>query len=159
MLPIKVILHPTDFSEQANNAFQLACSLARDYRARLILLHVFTPPSTVYGEFGAVPPETGDLMDSYRARLAQVKPAPENIVVERFVIEGHPPTEIVRLADEMEADLIVLGTHGRTGLGRLLMGSVAEVVMRKAPCPVLTVKMPMPHMAEAETPAEPAAVG
>jgi nucleotide-binding universal stress UspA family protein len=158
MLPIKVILHPTDFSEQASYGFQLACALARDYQARLILLHVYAPPPVVYGEFGAAPPDPGDMMDSLRERLAQLKPLGEDILIERFVVEGHPPTEIARLAEEMEADLIVLGTHGRSGLGRLLMGSVAEQVMRKASCPVLTVRMPMAHLAGAATPTEPAAV-
>ena len=65
------------------------------------------------------------------------------------VHEGDPATQIVRVAQETRCDLIVLGTHGRTGLGRLLMGSVAEQVLRKAPCPVLTVKTPFPETSSA----------
>jgi len=61
-------------------------------------------------------------------------------LVERFVVEGHPPTEIAHIAREMEADLIVMGTHGRTGMAHLFMGSVAERVVRTAPCPVLTLR-------------------
>src|SRR5262245_6192303 len=120
MLPIKVILHPTDFSEQARCGFQLVCALARDYGARLVLCHVNAPPPAVYGEFGIAPPEPGEAVGPLRERLANIKPPAETIPVERWVVEGHPPTEIVRLAEEVKADLIVMGTHGRTGLGRLL---------------------------------------
>jgi nucleotide-binding universal stress UspA family protein len=64
--------------------------------------------------------------------------------VEHWIFQGDPATEILAAAEKIKCDLIVMGTHGRTGLGRLLMGSVAEQVVRKAPCPVLTVKTPLP---------------
>jgi len=75
-----------------------------------------------------------------------------NVRMERRLEQGDATTEILRVAREESADLIVMGTHGRTGLGRLLMGSVAEQVMRRAPCPVLTVKSPVPETAP-ESPA------
>jgi len=144
MLPIKTILHPTDFSERATYGFKLACALARDYGARLILCHVHQIPTVVYGEFGAVPPEPEDTVDMLRDMLLRVRPADPSIPVEHHLLEGEPAAEIVHLASDSHSDLIVLGTHGRTGLARLLMGSVAEQVVRRAPCPVLTVKTPLP---------------
>jgi nucleotide-binding universal stress UspA family protein len=75
-----------------------------------------------------------------QARLERLKPASDQVRVTHRLLRGDPAGEILKLADAETADLIVLGTHGRGGLGRLLMGSVAEAVLRKAPCPVLTVK-------------------
>jgi nucleotide-binding universal stress UspA family protein len=79
-----------------------------------------------------------------RARLEQVRPADPLIAVAYRLDRGDPAREILRAAAETSADLIVMGTHGRGGLSRLLMGRVAEAVMRKAECPVLTVKAPLP---------------
>jgi len=150
MLPIQTILHPTDFSEQAGYGFQLACALARDYGARLIVCHVYQPPPVVYGEFGVAPPPPSDAPEALRERLGEVRPPDEEMDVQHYLLEGDPAAEIVQMARDSQCDLIVMGTHGRTGLGRLLMGSVAEQVMRKAPCPVLTVKAPLAEvMAEA----------
>src|SRR5208283_1077682 len=124
MLPVRVILHPTDFSERAGHAFDLACSLARDYGARLVLVHV-KPPQMVYGEMVPLPPEPSDVRQTLQERLSQLRPPDPNMKVERYLREGDPAAEILRLVQETQCDLIVLGTHGRTGLGRLLMGSVA----------------------------------
>lgn len=153
MLKIQSILHPTDFSNYSEYAFHTACALARDYKARLVLLHVKPSPTAMYGEFGAMPPEPPELFQDLEGKLAALKPADARIAVERKLVEGDVPYEIIRLAEELGSDLIVMGTHGRTGLGRLLMGSVAEQVVRKATCPVLTLKHPIP---EAEPVAEPA---
>jgi nucleotide-binding universal stress UspA family protein len=139
---IRTILHPTDFSRYSENAWRVACSLARDYGANLLVLHVREVPVAVYGEFGTVPPDTYDA-EALRRELATVEPTVSGLSVERRLTEGNPAAEIVRVAKENNCDLIVLGTHGRTGLGRLLMGSVAEQVVRKATCPVLTVKTPI----------------
>jgi nucleotide-binding universal stress UspA family protein len=140
MFPIRTILHPTDFSEHSRAAAQLACALARDYDARLVVLHVL-PPSVVYGEgMVYVPPET--YQEEARPQLERVAAGDPNLRVERRMIDGAAATEILEVAREVACDLIVLGTHGRTGLRRLLMGSVAEQVVRKAPCPVMTVKTP-----------------
>jgi nucleotide-binding universal stress UspA family protein len=136
MLAIRTILHPTDFSPLARHAFEVACSLARDYKARLVLLHVHEPPVPM-GEL--VPPEPPDVRDSLLRELQELKPAPDVDV--EYRLEIAPVAEgILRAAGETECDLIVLGTHGRRAIGRMLLGSVAESVLRKAPCMVLTVK-------------------
>ncbi len=143
MLKIKTILHPTDFSTYSDYAFHTACALARDYQARLVLVHVKPTPTVLYGEFGAMPPEPPELYHDLEEKLASLKPADPRIPVERRLVEGDVPGEIIRLAQDMGCDLVVMGTHGRTGLGRLLMGSVAEQVVRKATCAVLTLKHPV----------------
>ena len=145
MLPIHTILHPTDFSPQSEAALGVACALARDYHARVIVMHVHQIPTMAFGEFGAVPPAPDEAEDGLRARLANIRPADATVPVDRYLTEGEPAEEILRLAKDRGADLIVLGTHGRSGLGRLLMGSVAEKVMRRAECLVLTVKRPVPE--------------
>jgi nucleotide-binding universal stress UspA family protein len=141
MLAIKTILHPTDFSERSAFAFRMACALARDYGAQLVVLHVAEPPRPIAFEGVAVPPPVVD-MKQLRDRLQQLRPEDPKVSVEHRLIEGDAPSEILRVAGETRCDVIVMGTHGRTGLGRLLMGSVAEQVVRKASCPVLTVKTP-----------------
>jgi nucleotide-binding universal stress UspA family protein len=143
MLAIQTVLHPTDFSESSDYAFRLARSLARDYGARLILLHVAPVPTVVYGE-GIVPPQPEENLAVLRARLQQLKPRDPKTLVEHRLIEGDAATEIVQTAVETGCDVIVMGTHGRTGLPRFLMGSVAEQVVRRAPCPVVAVKTPLP---------------
>jgi nucleotide-binding universal stress UspA family protein len=142
MFEIKTILHPTDFSERSDQAFRLACSLARDHGARLVLLHVAPPPMTEIG--GVMTPDPGRHDEEYWEQLRQRQPEDPRVSVERLLAEGSPGEAILRAARETGCDLIVLGTHGRTGLGRVLMGSVAEEVVRKATCPVLTVKVPLP---------------
>jgi len=143
MLPIHTILHPTDFSDRSGNAFQLACALTRDYGARLVVLHVSVPPTIVYGQ-GILPPDPEILRQEAKEQLDRLQAPQADARAERRLEEGDPATEVLRLAREIGANLIVMGTHGRTGLGRLLMGSVAEQVVRKATCPVLTVTTPFP---------------
>lgn len=139
MLPLATILHPTDFSEHSEFAFRLACALARDYQARLVLLHVLPPPMVVYSG-GPVPAETWPTVEEAREKLRQMEGQAHRVRVESQVLEGDPVDMILRAAEETNSDVIVMGTHGRTALARLLMGSVAEEVLRKAPCPVLTSK-------------------
>jgi len=145
MLNIKTILCPTDFSDAADAAFHLACSLARDHGSRIELLHVVTPVTVAYTE-GVMLPPTEDIKDELWAKLDTIKPTDVAIDVGRHMVEGEPATEILRLARETNSDMIVMGTHGRRGLTRLLMGSVAEEVVRKAACPVLSVKVPLTHL-------------
>jgi len=150
MLAVRTILHPTDFSERAQHAFWLACVLARDYGARLIVLHVAELPSMgAAGGEGIVPPmlppNPQELRASAQQQLDRLQVPDAKVRAERRLEQGDAVTEILRVAQEAQADLIVLGTHGRTGLGRLLMGSVAEQVVRQAACPVLTVKLPFPE--------------
>jgi len=148
MLPINHILCPTDFSDRALAAFHLAGALARDHRASLTVLHIREVPTVAFAEFGAVPPPEMPSRAEVMEKLEDYEPPDEAIHVEHVTADGVPAEEIVRLAEERHCDLIVMGTHGRTGLGRLMMGSVAEEVMRRAPCPVLTLKSPV---AAAET--------
>lgn len=143
MLAIQTILCPTDFSEASKCAFRLACSLARDHGARLIVLHVAPPPQKVgYDGKPLVPGLPEGYQNDLENRLTQFRAQVTDVSVETRLEEGFAATEILRIARETPCDLIVLATHGRTGLWRLLMGSVAEQVVRKARCPVLAVKAP-----------------
>lgn len=142
MLAIGTILHPTDFSTGATLAFRLASSLARDYGARLLVLHVIEPPP-VQGGMGVFMPPAEIDRDLLQEKLALEFRDPQ-VLVEHRLAEGDPATEIIRVADEVQADVIVMGTHGRSGAGRLFIGSVAEKVVRAAACPVATVKSPQP---------------
>jgi len=142
MLPIKTILHPTDFSEHSGYAFQVACAFARDYGGRLVVVHVMSLPMYASPELGPVLPEPALLEDELRERLLALRPTDPAVAVDHCLLKGDAAAEIIRLAQEDKSDLIVMGIHGRTGLGRLLMGSVSEAVLRHASCPVLTLKMP-----------------
>ena len=137
MLPIRKILHPTDFSDHSRAAFELACALARDYGADLMILHV-NRPTAIYAPDGIVVGAPVEDPLELRGQLAQIRPEDPRVKFEHKLADGEPAEQIVKAAAGM--DLIVLGTHGTTGLARLLMGSVAETVLRKAPCPVLTVR-------------------
>lgn len=151
MLPIKTILHPTDFSGPSEYAFQLACSLARDYGAKLVVLHVDMPPVTMGEVITYMEPENyKEKLWAEFHRLEASEPGIRDLRVETKLVEGNPAKEILRAANEIMPELIVMGTHGRTGLGRLLMGSVAEEVVRKSLFPVLTVKTTIPQAAPAK---------
>jgi nucleotide-binding universal stress UspA family protein len=142
LLPIHTILFPTDLLENAERAFPLACSLARDCGARIVVLHV-TPPPLGHDELDARrhPEEYyGALWEALR----EVQAPANDVRVEHRLEEGDASKRILEVAQEVQAGLIVMGTHGRTGLGRLLLGSVAEQVLRRAVCPVLTVRIPFP---------------
>ncbi len=145
MLPLRVVLHPTDFSPHSEAAAKLAFALARDYGARVLVLHVMEPIAVGGPEMIAVLDPQAYEAD-LKARLAEVRPPGPTVEVEHRLVLGSAAEEILRVARESKCGVIVLGTHGRGGVGRLLMGSVAEQVVRKAPCPVLTVKAP-PHEA------------
>jgi nucleotide-binding universal stress UspA family protein len=140
-MQLRKILFPTDFSHTGDAALQLAVSLARDSGATLLIVHVEEPPVAYGGGemyYGMPEPATEDLQQMLRA----VVPSDPEVAFEHRLITGDPATTIVRFAEEQGVDLIVMGTHGRTGLTRLLMGSVAEVIVRKASCPVLTLRQP-----------------
>jgi nucleotide-binding universal stress UspA family protein len=154
MLAIKTVLHPTDFSESSGFAFRLACAVARDHGARLVVLHVTARPAAIYGD-GIYPPWPDEGHDDLRAQLEQLQPRCLKVAVEHRLVEGEPAPVSLRVAEETHCDVIIMGTHGRTGLGRLLMGSVAEQVVRRAPCPVVTAKAPLPRARRfGEAPAE-----
>jgi nucleotide-binding universal stress UspA family protein len=147
MVPIETVLHPTDFSPRSEHALDVACALARDYGATLVLVHVLQSHAAAFGEFGTPDPVVS--VATLKGRLRQLAPHTLAGRVKCHVREGHAATEILRLAKETRCDIIVMGTHGRTGLGRLVMGSVAEQVVRMAPCAVLTVKAPFLARSEA----------
>jgi nucleotide-binding universal stress UspA family protein len=141
MSPIRTILHPTDFSAYSEHALELAAALARDYQARLIIMHAVEPMAI--GFDGMVVPRSEEELDALHRKLEEVRPKNRDIAVQHEFVKDDPVTAILRTIAGENCDLVVMGTHGRTGLGRLLMGSVAEQIVRKAACPVLTVKTPM----------------
>lgn len=134
MLRIGTILHPTDFSEHSKNALHVACALARDYGARLVVLHVANVPSVD----GYQTEDPAKIRKEAEDQLHQMEVPVDNVRAERKCVLGEDVSEILRVAGEIKADVIVMGTHGRTGVRRFLMGSVAEQVLRQAPCLVLT---------------------
>jgi nucleotide-binding universal stress UspA family protein len=146
MLAVKTVLHPTDFSERAGAAFELAAAVSRDYGARLILLHVAVPPKT---EANGTLPDPARLEEYQRTlddRMRWLRAGRIPTILTEVVLKvGDPVKEILATAAERGADLIVMGAHGRTAAGRLLMGSVAEDVGRRATCSVLTVRAPFPR--------------
>lgn len=145
---IHKILFPTDFSHTGDAALAMATALARDSGAKLLIVHVEEPPVAYGGGemyYGMADPATEDL----RKMLHEIVPPDPAISYEHRLVTGDPAAAIARLADEEAVDLIVMGTHGRTGLTRLLMGSVAEAVVRRAKCPVLTYKQASDQPAKA----------
>jgi len=143
---LKKILCPVDFSATSALAAQYALAMARQNGSQLTLLHVVAPPlAALPGETGMLTMPQADINEIAAAcqeRLEQTVDAlsVSDLTVQYKVVSGVPFIEIVRFAREHDFDMIVMGSHGRSGLGHLLIGSVAERVVRKAPCPVLTVK-------------------
>lgn len=143
------ILYPTDFSEAGREALALATTLAKETGATLIVAHVEEPPMAYGGGelyYGVDQVDHAQLKQS----LAAVAPADPAVRCVHKLLMGDPAESIIQLAETEQADFIVMGTHGRRGLTRLLMGSVAEAVVRGAKCPVITVKHParVPHESE-----------
>lgn len=143
---VKKILFPTDFSEGNASALDYASSLAHTYGAVLHIVHVddLSDLIAVTGPEGYVytPALGGADRRELKAQLEKVKPTIANVAYEHHFLRGVPSAEIRDLAESDHVDLIVMSSHGRTGLSRLLMGSVAENVLRHAKCPVLVVKQP-----------------
>jgi nucleotide-binding universal stress UspA family protein len=134
VIRIQKILYPTDFSSYSNQAYFHAIALAQNHGASLTVLFVYSPDRG-----------RGDVDADrryWREQLEQIRPTDPRIPVRHVFLEGDPATEIVRYGRDAGIDLIVMGTHGRTGLERLLLGSVAEKVLRDASCSVLVVKLP-----------------
>jgi nucleotide-binding universal stress UspA family protein len=145
--PIRVVLHPTDFSECSEASLQVARVLARDVGARLVLLHV-TPLEVALEGGLAGGGDPGADRDALEVIRGQMEGPDLKYPVETRLERGDPAARVLRVAGEVGAGLIVMGTHGRSGLGRVLMGSVAEAVLRRARCPVLIARSTHP-----ETPA------
>ena len=157
----QTLVHPTDFDEPSKEAFRVAQSIARTLGARLVVLHVVPPPAVVTQDGRVIrnppDPEPIDLWAGYRALQADGPTPP----VEYAVVVGDR-SESRRLLDEKireqgEGVLVVMGTHGRRGISRLLWGSKAEEVVRDCPCPVLVVKSPSPKEPARDRGAEAAA--
>jgi nucleotide-binding universal stress UspA family protein len=147
MIALHRILIATDFSDYSNEALEYAVYLARGFGADLYLLHVFEPPFFSHtGVSPSVRPEVHQWIkemkeeESNKLNLLATEIRHQVAKVHGIFKEGTPFLEILKTAGEIPAHLIVLGTHGRTGLAHVLMGSVAERVVRKASCPVFTVK-------------------
>jgi nucleotide-binding universal stress UspA family protein len=157
VIRIKKILYPTDFSSYSNQAYFHAIALAKTHGATLTVLFVYNPDSTI------TPGAQGDedtARTYWQDQLEQIRPTDDGIPVSHVLLQGDPATEIVRYGRDAQMDLIVMGTHGRTGVERLLLGSVAEKVLRDASCSVLVVKlprgMPVTHAGDVQTAATPA---
>ncbi len=143
-IDVQRILVPLDFSESAGSILAWAGHLAEEHGSAVMLLHVYHLPVEFQQLEGAyLPPdfwanvksEAEQKLEEHAVSLRQA-----GVTVECYVREGYPATVIVEEADALRSDLIVIGTHGHTGLKHLLLGSIAERVVQKAPCPVLTVK-------------------
>ena len=150
-MEIRTILLPTDFSECGNYALSYAASLARTFNASIICVNVIEPIVPTVGYSGMAEPlpiaDIADqLEDSAERELPKLAECDEceGLNVEELVVHGEAASEIVRVGKDRDVDLIVIASHGRTGLGRILFGSTAEAVVRHATCPVLVVKPP-PH--------------
>lgn len=142
------ILFPTDFSHASDSALEHAEAIAKQRHARLVILHVEEPPLAYGGGelyYGLPEPSSERIM----GMLEEVRPRDASVAFVHMLTMGDPAAEIVRVAEEEKADMIVLGTHGRTGMSRLLMGSVAEAVVRRSPAPVLVYRETAKLVAEA----------
>ncbi len=142
----KKICCPIDFSDASRAAMEVAADLARRFGADLFLLHAYPIPGYTFpdGSVVASPKMMQDLADQAKRHLDEWRADAERLVgAPRVTAEnavGEPATEILAVARTRGADLLVMGTHGRTGLEHALMGSIAERVVRRAHCPVLTVR-------------------
>jgi nucleotide-binding universal stress UspA family protein len=146
MAAIRRILHATDFSPASRPAFMRAVELARTNRAELIAVHVMSPP-ILYAPDGYAAPQVyerllADLQADAQKQLGRLVASARSrgVRARGLLLEGVPHDRITRAARSTRANLVVIGTHGRTGLARLFLGSVASRVIATAPCPVLSVR-------------------
>lgn len=143
-MDIQTILVPFDFSEHSEKAFTWALAMAEKWVSRVVLLHVVPAPSyppLVTSSYFDLADFESRLQADAEARAAEflANVNQQSVQIDTQVVVGEPFSDICRVADHTKADLIVMGSHGRTGLSHVLLGSVAERVVRHAPCPVLVV--------------------
>ncbi len=145
MQPLRKILVPVDFSTHSAEAIRYAADLSRRYEANVTVAHAYQPPEYAFPE-GYLLQKASDqtarlaMLERQLAHCEAEARAAGAVRVESKLIDGVDSAAIVRFAEETEQDLIVMGTHGRTGFKRAILGSVAEKVVRTAPCPVLTIR-------------------
>jgi nucleotide-binding universal stress UspA family protein len=146
VINLKRILVPTDFSDGARHALVYGLSFAREYEAELVLLHVVESVAAPYASdlFPVPMAEVFQELSAYARgeldKLAEEAKA-KGLLARTLVVQGKPSHEIMRVAREETVDMIVLGTHGKGVLDQAIFGSTTERVVRKAPCPVLTVRV------------------
>ncbi|HLF86139.1 MAG TPA: universal stress protein [Nitrospiria bacterium] len=141
-LPIKKILVPTDFTVYSDHAIEYAIMVAREFEAKILLVHVIEPMAysvtdtvQIIDHYAALKTVAGPILKNLQNKLLK-----KGLEVDTLLLDGTPYLEIVKKSRQAGIDLIIMGTHGRTGIKHVLMGSVAERVVRMAPCPVLTVR-------------------
>ena len=148
MIKIEKILFPTDFSEHSKHAFTYALSFAKEYGAQLHMLHVVEDVQYLANAYMFDVPMMPSFADMEENRQKEMEEFIErevtdaSIKIEKSIRHGRPFLEIIQAAKDESVDLIVIATHGRGGLEHALFGSTAEKVVRKAPCPVLSIRMP-----------------
>jgi nucleotide-binding universal stress UspA family protein len=148
MIDLRRILVPTDFSKSSENALTYALALAEKFGAEVHLLHVVQDlalfiPEAVLPAPPLVPPVEQFAAAAREALEHAIRGRQQaGITIHPEVAEGVPYEEVLRFAKQRDVDLIVMGTHGHTGLAHVFLGSIAEKVVRRAPCPVLTVRHP-----------------
>ena len=148
MLPLKKIVCPTDFSEPADEGLKIARELATQFSAEMLLVHVVAPLPAMHGGVAPtgfhIPAVLEELEGSAKNSLEEIRreKLPAEIQARTFVILGRPAHEIVALAEQEKADIIVIASQGESGWQRFVFGSVAEKVVRHADCPVLTIRAP-----------------
>lgn len=145
---IKRVLVPTDFSDHSKIALLYGCELSRQSGAELHLLHVLADPALEHPDFGLSMIPVGQLQDELRERVEadltalDIPDIGKEVTIQRALRTGVAFSEIINYAETENIDLVIVGTHGRNALAQLLIGSVAEKVVRKSPCPVLSVRHP-----------------
>lgn len=147
MIPIKKILFPTDFSETSKYAMNYAISFAKEFKAELEIVHVVFDESQIVAFY--LPQVTFQNLDVELEESAKKQldefisryPDLNEVKYNTKLLKGTPFVEIINEAKEFNADMIVIGTHGRSGLEHVLFGSTAEKVVRKSPCPVFSVRL------------------
>jgi nucleotide-binding universal stress UspA family protein len=146
-MQIQTIIVPTDFSEHAEYAFTWALQMAADWQAKIVLFHAAAPISPLAFPDSVYLPDLrrleADILADAEKRIAECvsKKGTSPVTVETRVVIGEPVHEICQAVEREQANLIIMGSHGRTGLSHILLGSVAERVVRHASCPVLVARM------------------
>lgn len=144
MIKLKKILYPTDFSESSLEALKYGVSFAKEFGAKLILMHVVSENTEGLNlpRVSSLESVEQELVQEAERNLKVLIPIEQrkNLDWEMAILRGHPANEIMLYAHQNDIDLIIIGTHGRSGFEHIIFGSTAEKVVRKAPCPVLTVK-------------------